>query len=318
MQTLQTNSRGTSVQILQTLLDLNRDGIFGPITRAAVMQLQAKFHIAVDGIVGPQTWCTIIRHYPFQSEAVPPKPVHPKPSLEIKEYFLPNDAYFIKPTKKSWIFLHHTAGWENPYRVIDAWGREAERKVATEFVIGGQSIHNTSDNPNDGKILQAIPNNGWAWHLGIGNQRMHRESIGIELTSFGRITKGYFERRVNGRLQTIELDKNKYYTYLGQEVHRDQVEPLKHPFRDYSYYHRYSTQQLQSLKQLLKHLANEHNIDIRQGLPNLIRKKGAKAFHITSPQMCINTPGIWSHTNVQTTKTDVSPQPELIEMLLSL
>jgi N-acetyl-anhydromuramyl-L-alanine amidase AmpD len=314
MQTLQFNSRGTSVQILQTLLDLNRDGIFGPITRAAVIQLQNNYRLKVDGIVGPQTWQAIIRHYPFQ-----PVPIQPETetSLKIQKYFLPQDTYFKNPTKKSWIFLHHTAGWENPFRVVDSWGRDTQNKIATEYIIGGQSIHNTPSQ-HDGTIVHAIPNNGWAWHLGIGNQRMHRESIGIELTSFGRITKGYFERLQNGRLQSIELDKNKYYTYLGQEVHPDQVETLSQPFRNFSYYHKYSSAQIRSLKKLLLKLANQHNIDIRKGLPYLIRKHGAKAFHIMSPQMCINNPGIWSHTNVQSTKTDVSPQPELIEMLLSL
>ena len=129
---------------------------------------------------------------------------------------------------------------------------------------------------------------------------------------------GYFEKRVNGKLQSIELDKNKYYTYLGQEVHPDQVETLSQPFRIFSHYHKYSNAQIRSLKKLLLRLANQHNIDIRKGLPDLIRKHGAKAFHIMSPQMCINNPGIWSHTNVQSTKTDVSPQPELIDMLISL
>jgi N-acetyl-anhydromuramyl-L-alanine amidase AmpD len=52
--------------------------------------------------------------------------------------------------------------------------------VATEFVIGGLSFKNDEE-VYDGKILQAIPDKSNAWHLGIGNQAMHRESIGIEL-----------------------------------------------------------------------------------------------------------------------------------------
>jgi hypothetical protein len=34
--------------------------------------------------------------------------------------------------------------------------------------------------------------------------------------------------------------------------------------------------------------------------------------------MCNNTKGLWSHTNCRTTKFDMFPQPELIDMLLSL
>lgn len=34
--------------------------------------------------------------------------------------------------------------------------------------------------------------------------------------------------------------------------------------------------------------------------------------------MCLNTPGVWSHGNVNSLKDDVVPQEELVEMLLGL
>jgi peptidoglycan hydrolase-like protein with peptidoglycan-binding domain len=36
------------------------DGIFGPITEAAVRAVQTSGRVAVDGIVGPQTWPVVI------------------------------------------------------------------------------------------------------------------------------------------------------------------------------------------------------------------------------------------------------------------
>jgi peptidoglycan hydrolase-like protein with peptidoglycan-binding domain len=38
------------------LSDNQVDGIFGPVTKAAVEQFQHDAHLAVDGIVGPATW----------------------------------------------------------------------------------------------------------------------------------------------------------------------------------------------------------------------------------------------------------------------
>jgi len=58
---LQRGSIGWLVKMLQEDLDLLGynlvvDGIFGPLTEAAVKDFQAKQGITVDGIVGPITW----------------------------------------------------------------------------------------------------------------------------------------------------------------------------------------------------------------------------------------------------------------------
>jgi len=116
----------------------------------------------------------------------------------------------------------------------------------------------------------------------------------------------------------IARGKNSYFTYVGQEVDPAQVEELAEPFKGFSFYHKYSDKQVQSLKKLLQYLGNKHNIDVREGLPNLIRKEGIKAFGMIGTKICINTSGVWSHANVNSSKNDISPQEELIEMLLGL
>lgn len=58
---LQENSKGDSVKSVQLLLNgkanagLAIDGIFGPLTKNAVVNWQRFFGLTVDGIVGPQT-----------------------------------------------------------------------------------------------------------------------------------------------------------------------------------------------------------------------------------------------------------------------
>ncbi len=56
---------GQYVSILQRLLNrrkykLSEDGIFGKLTEAAVLEFQKKSNIAVDGIVGKNTWHAIL------------------------------------------------------------------------------------------------------------------------------------------------------------------------------------------------------------------------------------------------------------------
>ncbi len=66
--TLRRGDRGHEVQFLQQWLVNNGysvgtagiDGIFGPDTEAAVRRFQTDAGIAIDGIVGPQTWGVIL------------------------------------------------------------------------------------------------------------------------------------------------------------------------------------------------------------------------------------------------------------------
>lgn len=56
METLRLKSRGADVVTLQKKLNLQADGIFGPLTDEAVREFQKNNGLTVDGIVGPKTW----------------------------------------------------------------------------------------------------------------------------------------------------------------------------------------------------------------------------------------------------------------------
>lgn len=56
MTTLKLNSRGDEVIVLQKLLGLTPDGIFGNNTKTAVINFQRAHNLTADGIVGPKTW----------------------------------------------------------------------------------------------------------------------------------------------------------------------------------------------------------------------------------------------------------------------
>jgi peptidoglycan hydrolase-like protein with peptidoglycan-binding domain len=64
-QILRTGSTGDAVKIAQELLNakgyaLIADGIFGPRTDAATRRFQSDNRLAVDGIVGPDTWSVLV------------------------------------------------------------------------------------------------------------------------------------------------------------------------------------------------------------------------------------------------------------------
>ena len=49
------------------------------------------------------------------------------------------DEYKAGPINAEWLFLHHTAGWHNPYNVIKQWDADKNGPISTEFVLGGPS-----------------------------------------------------------------------------------------------------------------------------------------------------------------------------------
>lgn len=226
----------------------------------------------------------------------------------INQHFLNPNCYVTNlgkmPEERKWLFLHHTAGWDNPFDTVNFWNNDSRGKIGTHFVIGGTNIRNNNSQFN-GTIVQCIPYEYFAWHLGIGNTQMHRESIGIELCNFG-----YLEHR-----------NYTFYTIYGHKVMDErQVIELDVPFRGQKYWHKYSEEQIESLYTLIKLCEAKFNLNIKEGLPSLLKTLEVNsAFEYSNSIRQGNNPGIYSHTNViQSGKWDVSPQPLLIEMLKSL
>jgi hypothetical protein len=291
---LKIGTRGPQVKEVQRFLGIGDDGIFGKNTKLAVQKWQHNNNLEDDGIVGPLTWDEM----GIATTDDVDKVYTTSNNLEIEPYYLPTGEFKPGPTKKEYIFLHHTAGWHNPYNTIDGWGRDNRGSIGTEFVIGGPSIKN-DEKIYDGKVLQAFEKENYAWHLGRnGSQYMHTHSVGIEVCNFGWVKE------------------NK--AWHGMNVHPTQTVELNESFRGYKHWHKYSNSQINSLKDLLLHLAERDNIDIREGLPTLIKQKGEKAFQFNEDAFYGKIKGVWTHTNTREDKFDMFPQQELLDMLVSL
>ena len=291
---LKNGSTGSNVKLLQEFLNIYADGIFGKGTTKSVKEFQNTNGLTADGIVGPATWDCMGIASTDNSETT----YTTENGLIVNEYYLPDGEYKTGPITSEYIFLHHTAGWHNPYKTVDHWGRDDRGAIATEFVLGGSSIKG-ADDTYDGVMVQTFPKGNYGWHLGRnGSQKMHVNSTAIEVCNFGYI--------VNGK------------TYAGTRAVESQIVTLSKPFKGYSHWHRYSDDQIESLKKWIQYIGERDNIDIRAGLPSLVKDKGADAFEWNEDAYYGKIKGLWTHTNIRTDKFDMFPQQELLDMLVSL
>lgn len=219
---------------------------------------------------------------------------------KIKQVPLKDGQYVKEITNKKQIVLHHTAGNSSGVSTIQAWNVDDRGRIATCVTISGKG---QSKNTSDGEICQAFSSKHWAYHLGIKPevfksrgvkyQNLDKISIGIEVCNWG------------------PLDKvgNKFFNYVNREVPADQVCELATPYKGHKYYHAYTDAQIESIKNLLLYWRDTYKIDLTYNEEDMwsVSNKALKGEN-----------GLYTHNSYRRDKTDVSPQPKLIEMLKSL
>jgi hypothetical protein len=300
---LKNGSTGENVKHLQSFLKLKVDGKFGPNTERSVKAWQKKNGLKDDGIVGPKTWAAMGLKDLVLTTDQSDRLYKTIDNLVINKFPLSANQYMAGPTKKEYIFLHHTAGWNDPYKTVTDWEKDNRGRVATQYVIGGPNIRN-GDLTFDGIVVECFDDKAYAGHLGrVNSHYMHTHSVGIEICNFG-----FLKPAGAG-----------YVTYTGQLVDADQVTDLGYTFRGYRYWHKYSDEQIQSLKKLIRHVAKLHGINITKGLIERLKvMEEDEAFEYDVNISNGQIKGILSHTNVRKDKMDIYPCPRLIKMLKSL
>jgi hypothetical protein len=271
---------------------------------------------------------------------------------------LQNTEYSPTRTPKDTIYLHHTAGSHRPDWVIDAWSQDKDKtgnriRVATSYVIGGISTRN-GESSFDGKVYEAFSPNFWAHHLGIkakNNTILNQKSIGIEICNYGPLTMsrdGRFFTYVKSEIpdsMVVELPipfrGSKYYqAYTSAQIEstRALIIDLSEKFNiDLSRGLKKEIQKFELIAPEFRTVLQKQIWLNRNGFTDQEGKKltedgkdGARtqaAFNKYSNRpnplelngdALAGTPGIWSHTNVRTDKSDIFPQPEILQMIRSL
>jgi hypothetical protein len=208
--------------------------------------------------------------------------------------------YLKEETKKVQIVLHHTAGNSSGPATINMWNNDDRGRIATCITISGSGL---SKDTFDGEICQAFSSKYWAYHLGIKPdvfkskgvpyKNLDKITIGIEICNWG----------------PLEKKGNKFFNYVNREVPLSQVCELDIPYKGHKYYHAYTNAQIESVRQLLLYWNEVY------GIP-LIYKE-IEMWDVSKDAL-LGTPGIYTHNSYRRDKTDISPQPNMINMLRSL
>lgn len=328
------NMSGDDVKLLQTKLKDygfytgRLDGIFGQNLLISVTNFQKEVNIRPDGIVGNQTWNQLslyakkvikLNEKPHEEKMSNKKNDIPntisyvgQDGLIIYNNLLNEEEYYKEETKKNTIWLHHTAGgsrpdwtiggWENDYQrdasgdaKVDKNGNKIPLKVGTHFVIGRKSS-STGDKLWDGKILKAIDERYWSYHLGISknSKKLNSESVSIEICNYGPLT----------------FREGKFFNWVNKPINNEDVVELSNPFRGYQFWEKYTDAQLESTRKLILHIQSIWNIKLDKGIYD--------EDWFNYDEKWFTTGGLRSHTQVRKDKFDIFPQPELIQMLNSL
>ncbi len=205
-------------------------------------------------------------------------PEVPKP-LEVKQIPLKADQYYPSKQAKKYIILHHTAGGSAASSMA-YWASNPEH-IATPYIID-----------RDGTIYETYNPQFWAYHLGVkGNSKIEKESIGIEICSYGQLQPN---------------SAGELLTYTKRVIPKDKA--VKLTFRGFDWWEAYSPEQITSLKALIPYLTKRFNIQLQSARQNFWEYKDPSTL----------PPGIYSHTTVRKDKVDIFPQKELVDLVYSL
>jgi len=227
----------------------------------------------------------------------------------------PDNKFYPNEYPKKIIVLHHTVSGPGIRGDIQHWLSLTDR-IATCIIIDDKGVAN-----------QCFSSKYWAHHLGIKssylqaqgftdwttrNVELNRSSIAIEIDNWGGLVQGdgaskQFGLKSDGTPNMILTEAGKFYAAYGNKVDCV-VQEYTEPFRGYKFYEKYSDAQIKTIGELLLlwHIKYGIPLDYHDDMWDI------------SKRALGGEPGIWTHVNYRTDKSDCHPQPELIEMLKTL
>ena len=171
MNTIKKGSRGNDVKLLQRLLNLTDDGVFGSQTEAAVKIWQGANGLAADGVVGPKLWKKLVDTFCVGSDVV----------------YDPLTVHITKAKKRKieYIVLHYTAGSKSSPDCAKAVKSVFEmRKASADFAVDDKDIVQFNpDIANNYTWAVGDPKNTASGGASLYGVCTNRNSVSIEMCS---------------------------------------------------------------------------------------------------------------------------------------
>ncbi|TAH27954.1 MAG: hypothetical protein EAZ06_11850 [Cytophagales bacterium] len=180
---------------------------------------------------------------------------------------------------KNQIIWHHSAGWDNARGMYDGWRADAVRHVATAIGI--------TDN---GTVFRGYDEQFWAHHIGMQhpfNLIRNQQSVAVEICNWGAL------QETSKGLQT----------WAGIILPKEKAIELN--YKNIKFYEIYTDLEIETLKKWT--LLNAMRFDIPLNY-------NEKDMWEISQNAIQGKAGVYTHNSFLTWKSDVSPQPKLIEM----
>lgn len=219
-----------------------------------------------------------------------------------KDWNFSETQYFREQTKKNQITIHHTVSGTGVDGDVAWWLQGADR-IATSFIID-----------REGNLHKCFGDDFWAWHLGckaihfanagLPYKKLDLNNIGIELDSWGALLQ-----HTDGNFYPVSYATGKAAPNLKCKPVANIYEYCStQKYRGSQHYERYTTAQLNTLRELLIYLQDKHKIPANYS---------SDIWNVCSRALRGDA-GIFSHTSFRSDKSDCHPQVELIDVLKSL
>lgn len=219
---------------------------------------------------------------------------------------LPENQYYKEECAKKVVVLHHTVSGDGVAGDINYWKTTPE-KIATCVLI-----------ERNGKIYQCFSSRLWAHHIGCKtsiftkfglpdiNVQLNKQSIGIEIDSWGGLVK---DDKGEWRVASYDTTLRKFVpNYKVAAIPANNVQVYEKGYRGFYGFEKYTAPQIQSVKELLEYWKETYKIPLTYN-PDIWD---------VSKRALSGEAGVFVHCSYRTDKSDLHPQPEIIEMLKSL